>query len=73
MPCTRDGRSRSLPFSRAAGSDYRKGGRMTHRGGNLCCRCQWRLASRPAASCPRNAYARLAPSGCMNGIARTSR
>jgi alpha-glucoside transport system substrate-binding protein len=34
---------------------------------------QWRLASRPAASCPRRAYARLAPSGCMNGIARTSR
>ena len=34
---------------------------------------QWRLGSRPAASCPRNAYARFAPSGCMKGSARTSR
>jgi hypothetical protein len=34
---------------------------------------QWRLGWWPAASCPRNVWARLAPSGCMKGSARTSR
>ena len=34
---------------------------------------QWRLGSRPAASRPRNVYARFAPSGCMKGVARMSR
>ena len=32
-----------------------------------------RACSRPSATSPRNAYARFAPSGCMNAPARTSR
>lgn len=83
-PSARRPQRTSTPTSRSAARSrlhrrHRTGNRRVHPLKEIRSRLvarplrQWRAGRRPAARSPRNAYARFAPSGCMNAVARTSR